>query len=115
MQDQTSPVREEINLIRESLKEKRAFDFLKIYDLPPKPRRTGVIEIRGPYYTSVTFGYHKGHPKNPMTNIEIENKFRNLTSRYFESSKCGKVLKLLWNLEKLEDVSSLLRSIAIPK
>ena len=59
--------------------------------------------------------YHKGHPKNPMTNIEIENKFRNLTSRYFESSKCGKVLKLLWNLEKLEDVSSLLRSIAIPK
>jgi len=35
----------------------RAFDFLEIYDLPPKPRSTGVIEIRGPYYTSVTYGY----------------------------------------------------------
>ncbi len=39
--------------------EARAFDFLKIYELPPKPRHTGIIEIRGPYYTSVTFGYLK--------------------------------------------------------
>lgn len=36
---------------------KRAFDFLKIYELPPKPRSTGVLEIRGPYYTSVTYEY----------------------------------------------------------
>jgi phosphosulfolactate synthase (CoM biosynthesis protein A) len=37
----------------------KAFDFVKI-DLPPKkPRKTGVIEIRGPYYTSVSYGYLK--------------------------------------------------------
>lgn len=29
----------------------RAFSFLKLNDRPPKPRRRGVTEIRGPYYT----------------------------------------------------------------
>ena len=38
---------------------KKAFDFIKI-DLPPKkPRHVGVIEMRGPYYTSVSYGYLK--------------------------------------------------------
>jgi phosphosulfolactate synthase (CoM biosynthesis protein A) len=37
----------------------KAFDFVKI-DMPPKkPRKTGVIEIRGPYYASVSYGYLK--------------------------------------------------------
>ncbi|HZW56585.1 MAG TPA: phosphosulfolactate synthase [Nitrososphaerales archaeon] len=44
-------------MVRSRRAEKRAFDFLEIFDLPPKPRNTGVIEIRGPYYTSVTLGY----------------------------------------------------------
>lgn len=38
---------------------KKAFDFVKISELPPKPRETGVIEIRGPYYASVSYGYVK--------------------------------------------------------
>ncbi len=36
-----------------------AFDFLKISFPPEKPRKTGVIEFRGPYYTSVSYGYLK--------------------------------------------------------
>jgi (2R)-phospho-3-sulfolactate synthase (ComA) len=39
---------------------RKAFDFVKISDMPPKPRNTGVIEIRGPYYTPTTIGYVKG-------------------------------------------------------
>ena len=38
----------------------RAFDFLRISELPPKPRERGVIEIRGPYYTAVTLDYLQG-------------------------------------------------------
>ncbi len=38
---------------------RKAFDFVKISDVPPKPRKTGVIEIRGPYYTPTTIGYVK--------------------------------------------------------
>jgi phosphosulfolactate synthase (CoM biosynthesis protein A) len=36
---------------------KKAFDFVKISELPPKPRQHGIIEIRGPYYTAVTITY----------------------------------------------------------
>ena len=36
-----------------------AFEFVKI-DMPPeKPREVGVIEFRGPYYASVSYGYLK--------------------------------------------------------
>lgn len=31
----------------------RAFPFLKVNDRPPKPRKRGVTEIRGPYYTAM--------------------------------------------------------------
>lgn len=30
---------------------------MRLRPLPPKPRRSGVVEIRGPYYTAVTVGY----------------------------------------------------------
>ncbi|HLI46773.1 MAG TPA: phosphosulfolactate synthase [Geobacterales bacterium] len=39
---------------------RKAFDFLKIHELPPKPRKKAVVEIRGPYYTSVSLSYLKG-------------------------------------------------------
>ena len=38
---------------------RKAFDFVKISDVPPKPRKMGVIEIRGPYYAPTTIGYVK--------------------------------------------------------
>jgi phosphosulfolactate synthase (CoM biosynthesis protein A) len=38
---------------------RKAFDFVEISEVPPKPRNTGVIEIRGPYYAPTTTGYVK--------------------------------------------------------
>ncbi|MGI0090562.1 MAG: phosphosulfolactate synthase [Nitrososphaerales archaeon] len=38
----------------------KTFDFVHIPELPPKPRETGVIEIRGPYYSSVTRAQLRG-------------------------------------------------------
>jgi phosphosulfolactate synthase (CoM biosynthesis protein A) len=37
----------------------KTFDFVKLAELAPKPRVKGVIEIRGPYYSSVSYGYLK--------------------------------------------------------
>ncbi len=36
-----------------------AFDFLKLRELEPKPRNKGVVEIRGSYYSPVTYTYLK--------------------------------------------------------
>jgi len=39
--------------------QKKAFDFVEI-DMPPKkPRKSGIIEIRGPYYSAISYGYLK--------------------------------------------------------
>ena len=35
----------------------KAFEFVKLEPLGPKPRSKGLVEIRGPYYTSVSLGY----------------------------------------------------------
>ena len=37
--------------------ERKTFDFIHLNELPSKPRTTGIIEFRGPYYTPVTEGY----------------------------------------------------------
>jgi phosphosulfolactate synthase (CoM biosynthesis protein A) len=37
--------------------ERKTFDFIRLNELPTKPRTTGIIEFRGPYYTPVTEGY----------------------------------------------------------
>ena len=39
---------------------RKAFEFVGLPELPRKPRKTGVVEIRGPYYTSVTTKYLEG-------------------------------------------------------
>jgi phosphosulfolactate synthase (CoM biosynthesis protein A) len=39
---------------------RKAFDFLRIDELPLKPRKTGVVEFRGPYYNPVPFAYLAG-------------------------------------------------------
>lgn len=40
-------------------KGKKTFEFLRLHQLPPKPRKTSVVEFRGPYYFTVTTGYLK--------------------------------------------------------
>jgi phosphosulfolactate synthase (CoM biosynthesis protein A) len=36
-----------------------AFDFVKIDNPPERPRNVGIIEFRGPYYNSVSYGFLK--------------------------------------------------------
>ena len=43
---------------------KHAFDFIKIGKLPPKPRSKSMLEIRGPYYSSITDDYLEGLLEN---------------------------------------------------
>jgi phosphosulfolactate synthase (CoM biosynthesis protein A) len=35
----------------------KAFNFVEIFESPPKPRHDGIVEIRGPYYSTVTITY----------------------------------------------------------
>lgn len=52
--------------------------------------------------------YHRGHPKNPMSDAEIEEKFRTLAGDQMPRAQTDKLLDCMWNLEKLTDVRELI-------
>lgn len=52
--------------------------------------------------------YPKGHPKNPMTVEEVEEKFRRLTSNYLSDTRAKEALRLLWNIDTMKNVSEVL-------
>lgn len=56
---------------------------------------------------SIRVEYHRGHPKNPMSDAEIEEKFRALAGDQMPAAQIDALLRQLWNLERLEDINSL--------
>jgi 2-methylcitrate dehydratase len=50
----------------------------------------------------------KGHPKNPMTDAEVEEKFRRMAAPFIPNDRVEKILEQLWNLEKVRSVTELL-------
>ena len=53
--------------------------------------------------------YHKGHYKNPMTDAEVEVKFRSLAQDLLSPAQTGALLEKLWNLEQVEDIGEVIR------
>jgi len=57
--------------------------------------------------------YHKGHPKNPMSDEDVEKKFRTLTKGQLSKNQAKRALETLWTLEKLSDVSKLFSMLVV--
>jgi 2-methylcitrate dehydratase len=53
--------------------------------------------------------YHKGHFKNPLSDAELESKFRSLACGPLSETQADALLDRLWNLERLADVGELIR------
>lgn len=51
--------------------------------------------------------YPLGHPKNPLTDLEVEAKFARLSSWYLTDTEIKKTLERLWELQEIKDVSEL--------
>src|SRR6266852_3258306 len=57
--------------------------------------------------------YHKGHPKNPMSDQDVEKKFRTLTKRQLTKNQVKRAFKTLWTLEKVNNVSKLFSALVV--
>ncbi|MGC8542662.1 MAG: MmgE/PrpD family protein [Vulcanisaeta sp.] len=57
--------------------------------------------------------YPKGHPKNPMSDEEVEDKFKRLTEGILTPSQVNSVISLVRNLESLRDLKQILKSIIV--
>ncbi len=49
----------------------------------------------------------RGHPKNPMTDAEVEEKFRRLAGRLLSKGQIEKVLSRVWALEKVQSIGEI--------
>jgi len=56
---------------------------------------------------NVRVEYHRGHWKNPMTDAEMEEKFRLLARRQLPAPRIDALLKQLWALEEVNNIGAL--------
>jgi 2-methylcitrate dehydratase len=57
---------------------------------------------------SVRVEYHRGHFKNPMTDAEMEEKFRLMAEKHLSAERVDNLLRQLWALDRLPQVSALI-------
>jgi 2-methylcitrate dehydratase len=57
---------------------------------------------------SVRVEYHRGHWKNPLTDAELEEKFRALAGRRLPAGRIGALLDGLWRLDDLARAAALI-------
>ena len=58
---------------------------------------------------SVQVAYHKGHYKNPLTDNEVDTKFRFLAQEHLPAVRVDALLDRLWHLEDVQNVGDLIR------
>jgi len=59
--------------------------------------------------------YHKGHWRNPMTDAELESKFRRLAAAVLGPTDIDRLLEALWRLDALPDAGEIVRLTAAGK
>ena len=57
---------------------------------------------------TVRVEYHRGHFKNPMTDGEMEEKFRSMAQKHLSADRVDSLLRQLWALESVPKVGELI-------
>lgn len=78
------------------------------------PCRIG-LTLRGGKTQDAEAAFFKGHAKRPLTDEEIDYKFRALAEEALGQRRADAILAKAWQLEKLADVRDLLKLIRIAK
>jgi len=82
------------------------------------PARIGnkiTLSLKGGGALTKTVDDPKGHPTNPMTKEEVERKFRGLTRRFLPDRQVEKIIEVVWSMDRVDDVSSLIAACAVSK
>ena len=58
--------------------------------------------------------YPRGHVKNPMSDDDINAKFRGLTGRVLPKDRIDRALDLLWKLDEARDLRAIFEAVQIP-
>lgn len=102
------------------LKDKKKLDLMKRITVVERPEYTKLFNKGGTVNASdvvITLQngrkikksviYSKGHPKNPMSDSDIEQKFKRLTKGIISKDKTESIIDSVWNLDKEKNVDKL--------
>ncbi|MBI3810089.1 MAG: MmgE/PrpD family protein, partial [Nitrospirae bacterium] len=78
------------------------------------PTRVTVRTTSGNEYVKQV-DYPLGHPRNPLSDREIEEKFRRLAAKMLARARAGRVIDMVWRLEVLEDVGTLMPLLKVAR
>ena len=67
-----------------------------------------LVTLAGATHTAIV-EYHKGHWKNPMSDTQLEAKFRKLAGAVLSDAQTSRLLETLWRFEKLDDAGEVVR------
>jgi 2-methylcitrate dehydratase len=59
--------------------------------------------------------YAKGHPKNPMSDEEIETKFRKLSQSVLGEAGVDNALRVLWRMDSMKTVSEIFEPFVLKR
>jgi len=62
---------------------------------------------------TVRVEFHRGHFKNPMTDAEMEEKFRLMAQKHLRADRLDNLLRLLWGIENEPQVSTLITATRV--
>ncbi|QQG49213.1 MAG: MmgE/PrpD family protein [archaeon] len=79
----------------------------QMYPAGGMPNRVTVTMADGRKVSSQV-DFPRGHPLNPMTKLEVEAKFLNLTRKHLGAKRARKALDELWRLETARDLEHVL-------
>ncbi len=71
------------------------------------------ITLKSGEKVSKRVDFPRGHDQNPMTDREVEAKFESLAGPFFSEKKQREILDLIWRLDEVEDVGTILPMIVI--
>jgi 2-methylcitrate dehydratase len=75
--------------------------------------RAGIVEIKTKQ--GITYkrrvDYPKGDPRNPMTDRELEDKFRTMAEKFMTKKQIRNSVATIYEMEKLDDIGKLMRSV----
>lgn len=71
--------------------------------------RMKVVTTSGATHETVV-DYHKGHYRNPMSDADVEAKFRKLAAGVLASERIDALLEIMWDMEHLRDAGVLARA-----
>jgi len=83
-------------------------------DKLPRSGMTEIVTKDGKSHTA-RIDYPKGHPKNPMSDDELEVKFKSMASKYMTKTRMEKIIQMVYQLESLQDIGDLMKELIFEK